>query len=97
MDSGAYVYILASRKNGTLYVGVTTDLVKRVWQHKQGETGGFTRKYGVTQLVYHAAFVDLETARSKERALKKWRRSWKIELIENANPNWRDLYPDLLG
>lgn len=96
MENGAYVYILASKRNGTLYVGVTTDLAKRVWQHKCGEAPGFTHKYNVKLLVYYAGFEDLKTARAKERALKKWRRSWKLELIETGNPDWRDLYQDLL-
>ncbi len=96
MDQSAYVYIVTNRKNGTLYVGVTTDLVKRIGQHKQGDMRGFTQRYRVKQLVYFSVFPDLETAQARERALKKWRRSWKIELIENANPNWRDLYPDII-
>ncbi|HOZ08055.1 MAG TPA: GIY-YIG nuclease family protein [candidate division Zixibacteria bacterium] len=89
----AYVYILASKRNGTLYVGVTTDLVKRVSQHRLGITAGFTAKYAVHQLVYFEGFDDICMALQRERQLKKWNRRWKLRLIEKLNPNWDDLYP----
>lgn len=90
-----YVYILASKKNGTLYIGVTTDLQKRVWQHKAGEIAGFTKKYGVKQLVYYEFYDDYWDAANREKRLKNWNRAWKIELIERENPHWRDLYDGL--
>jgi len=90
-----YVYILASKKNGTLYIGVTTDLKKRVWQHKNGEIEGFTKKYGVDKLVCYEAYDDYWDAANREKRLKKWKRAWKIELIESQNPQWQDLYDSL--
>ncbi len=90
-----YVYILASKKNGTLYIGVTTDLQKRIWQHKAGEIEGFTKKYDVTQLVYYEIYEDYWDAANREKRLKKWNQDWKIELIEKENPHWRDLYDGL--
>ncbi len=95
MEGNAFVYILASRPNGTLYVGVTTDLARRVWQHKEGRIEGFSKRYGVKRLVYYAVFADLQAAQSRERTLKRWRRTWKLELVENANPDWRDLYEEI--
>ena len=89
------VYILASKRNGTLYVGVTSDLRKRVWQHKNGELGGFTQKYGVHMLVYYETYVDMTEAIRREKQLKKWRRAWKVELIEKGNPQWRDLWAEI--
>ncbi len=91
----AYVYILASRKNGTLYVGVTTNLPQRILQHKNGDASGFTAKYRVHRLVHAEPFDDVATARRREKALKGWKRAWKIELIERDNPDWRDLLEDL--
>lgn len=90
------VYILASRRNGTLYVGVTSDLVKRVWEHKNNIAEGFTKKYGVHCLVYFETYDNPNSAIAREKQLKKWERSWKIELIEDRNPKWRDLYLDIL-
>ena len=90
-----HVYILASRRNGTLYVGVTNDLARRVYEHKQGVVEGFTKKYRVHQLVYFEAFDEMADALSRERRLKKWLRTWKLALIEKTNPTWRDLYDDL--
>ena len=90
------VYILASCRNGTLYIGVSSDLVKRAWQHKTGATGGFTQKYGVHTLVYYELFADMASAITREKQLKKWRRAWKLELIEKLNPDWRDLWPEIL-
>lgn len=90
------VYILASRRNGTLYVGVTSDLVKRVWEHKCDYIEGFTKRYKVHQLVGYEVHSDMITAISREKALKGWRRRWKLQLIESMNPGWRDLYGELM-
>lgn len=87
-----YVYILASRKYGTLYIGMTDDLAKRIWEHKEKILNGFTAKYGVNKLVWYEVHDSRESAFARERAMKKWNRGWKIELIENDNPDWRDLY-----
>ncbi|MBU1172494.1 MAG: GIY-YIG nuclease family protein [Proteobacteria bacterium] len=87
-----YVYILASKRNGTLYIGVTGDLVKRVYQHKHDFTEGFTKKYGVHLLVYYEHTHNVEAALNREKQLKTWRRQWKIDLIETMNPEWEDLY-----
>jgi len=89
------VYILASRRNGTLYVGVTSDLIKRIWEHKNNIVKGFTQRYGVHMLVWYEIHEDMITAIAREKAIKKWRRHWKLELIERINPDWRDLYVDL--
>ena len=91
-----YVYILASRKNGTLYIGVTSDLIRRVWQHKNDIHQGFTKKYSVHRLVWYEETQDIEAAILREKQMKKWRRQWKIELIEEKNPHWNDLYEDLI-
>jgi putative endonuclease len=88
-----YVYILASKIGGTLYVGVTNDLIRRVAEHKLKIAQGFTKKYNVARLVYFEQFDDLENAIKREKRLKKWNRAWKIRLIEEHNPNWDDLYP----
>ena len=90
------VYIMASKPNGTLYVGVTSDLVQRVWQHKESLTKGFTSKYSVKTLVWYELHGSMPEAIAREKAIKKWRRQWKIELIVSMNPEWRDLYPTLL-
>ena len=87
-----YVYILASAPQGTLYVGVTNDLVRRVSEHRAGTVEGFTKKYAVHRLVYYEAGNDIEGAIAREKVLKKWKRDWKRELIERDNPNWDDLY-----
>ena len=87
-----YVYILASKKGGTLYIGKTNDLHKRIWQHKQKEIAGFTKKYSVDCLVYYEAYEDYWDAANREKRMKKWNRAWKIELIEKDNPDWSDLY-----
>ena len=97
MKKGGHIYILASKRNGTLYIGMTNHLALRIWEHRQGTASVFTRKYGVTQLVYTEPFDDIENAIRREKAMKKWRRRWKLELIESVNPNWRDLYDDLAG
>jgi putative endonuclease len=91
-----HVYILASRRNGTLYVGLTDDLPKRIWQHRTGATGGFTKRYGIRTLVWCEMHESRESAFLRERQIKKWNRSWKLELIEASNPSWRDLYDDLI-
>ena len=91
------VYIMASRKNGTIYLGVTSDLVKRVWEHRNGAVAGFTRKYGCKLLVWYEAHEDLQQARRRELQMKEWKRAWKIKLIEEQNLDWDDLYPGLFG
>jgi putative endonuclease len=90
-----YVYMLASRRRGTLYVGVTNDLVKRVWQHKQGLVEGFTKRYGIRTLVWYEQTESIESAIAREKQIKKWNRDWKIELIRASNPQWRDLYEEI--
>jgi putative endonuclease len=90
------VYILASQRNGTLYIGVTSDLVQRVWQHKNDVVEGFTQKYGVHLLVYYELHDDMENAILREKRLKKWNRAWKLRLIEEKNPEWNDLYPSII-
>jgi len=90
-----FVYILASRKNGTLYIGVTNDLARRVWEHKQGLVDGFTKTHNVHQLVYFESFDDIQLAIQREKTMKHWIRQWKINAIEQENPAWRDLYEDL--
>jgi len=90
-----YVYILANQRNGTLYIGVTSDLIKRVYEHKQGSIDGFTKKYNVKNLVYFESTNDVMSAIQREKALKFWKRRWKIELIESVNPEWEDLYSKL--
>jgi putative endonuclease len=86
------VYILASKRNGTLYIGVTSDLVKRGWEHKNNMVEGFTKRYGVHQLVWYEVHESMESAIEREKQLKEWKRKWKLELIESTNPNWKDLY-----
>ena len=97
MDKQPCVYILASRRNGTLYIGVTSDLVKRVWQHKNDVVHGFTRDYAVHALVWFEMHATMESAITREKALKEWHRAWKLRLIERGNPQWRDLYNEVLG
>lgn len=94
MSKTYYVYILASKRNGTLYVGVTNNLIRRVYEHKTNITGGFTTKYKVYQLVYYEQTVSISSALVREKQLKKWNRKWKISLIEKENPNWNDLAKD---
>ena len=89
------VYILASKRNGTLYVGVTSNLVQRVWQHKSDLVGGFTKRYGVHTLVWYESHETMESAITREKAIKEWRRAWKLDLIEEKNPEWQDLYEEL--
>ena len=89
------VYILASRRNGTLYVGVTASLPQRIWQHREHVLPGFTERYGVHRLVHYEWHDDMESAIRREKQIKEWRRAWKIELIERSNPYWRDLWHDI--
>ncbi len=91
-----YVYILASKRNGTLYIGLTNNLMKRVYEHKQGMVKGFTKKYHVDKLVYYEETNDANSAISREKQMKKWKRNWKISLIERTNPEGKDLYNNLL-
>ncbi len=91
-----WVYILASGRNGTLYVGVTNNLPRRAYEHREGLADGFTKTYGVKKLVYMEGFASILDAREAEARIKKWRRAWKIELIEKHNPDWRDLYEELI-
>jgi putative endonuclease len=91
------VYILASRRNGTLYIGVTSNLIKRVWQHRSHALGGFTARYGVTRLVWYELHATMLSAIKREKQLKEWRRAWKLDLIEQDNPEWLDLYEALSG
>jgi putative endonuclease len=90
------VYILASARNGTVYIGVTSDLVKRVWQHKNDFVEGFTKQYGVHTLVWYEVHETMESTIAREKALKNWHRAWKIRLIEESNPEWLDLYEKLI-
>ena len=91
-----YVYMLASGKNGTLYTGVTSDLIKRVYEHKSKAVDGFTKKYGADKLVYFETTISIESAIAREKQLKSWNRQWKMELIESKNSDWEDLYKALL-
>lgn len=92
-----YVYILASGKNGTLYIGVTNDLTRRIWEHKTDAVPGFTRTYSVHQLVHFEEFPDIRDAIQREKNLKHWVRAWKVDLIQKNNPEWRDLYDEIAG
>lgn len=91
-----FVYIITNQRNGTLYTGVTSNIIKRVWQHKSGETHGFTSKYKIHQLVYYEIHEDIVEAIKREKKIKAWKRDWKIRLIEEMNPNWDDLYSGLI-
>ena len=91
------VYILASARNGTLYIGVTSDLVKRIWQYRSKAVPGFTERHGVHMLVYFEMHASMESAIVREKQLKKWERLWKLRLIEEQNPGWRDLWVDIIG
>jgi len=95
MDKQPAVYILASKRYGTLYIGVTGDLVKRVWEHKNDLVEGFTKRYQVHDLVYYELHDDMVTAITREKQLKKWNRAWKIEMIEKQNREWKDLWPQI--
>ena len=97
MEKQPAVYTLASRRHGTLYIGVTSDLCSRVAAHKEGRIPGFTARYGVKQLVWFQYFDSMDEAIRLEKQLKEWQRGWKIELIERSNPTWRDLFEDTCG
>jgi putative endonuclease len=94
--AGGYVYILASAPNGVLYVGVTNDLVRRIYEHRDGVVAGFTRKYGVKRLVYFERYEDIQTAIQREHNIKHWPRRWKVRLILDNNPGWADLYESIV-
>ena len=96
MEKSFCVYILASARNGTLYVGVTSNLIQRVWQHKEGLIDGFTKRYRVKNLVWFEQHEDAESAIRREKQIKKWERQWKVRLLEAGNPYWNDLYPELV-
>ena len=95
MDKGGFAYIVASRRNGTLYIGVTSDLIQRIAQHKDGTFGGFTAKYGCKMLVWFEQHGEIEEAIRREKQLKEWKRLWKLRVIEEMNPDWDDLYEGL--
>jgi putative endonuclease len=95
MDKTSYVYILASSRYGTLYIGVTSNLIQRIWQHREAFTEGFTKEYKVKQLVWYEQHAEIVAAITREKQIKKWRRDWKIELIQKSNPLWQDLFEDL--
>ena len=92
-----YVYLLASERNGTLYLGVTRDLIRRTYQHRTKATPGFTSRYDVQRLVWFETYDDPTAAISREKEIKKWRRAWKLRLIEESNPQWRDRYDEITG
>jgi putative endonuclease len=92
VDKQPAVYILASKRNGTLYIGVTSDLVKRIWEHKNNMVERFTKRYNIHRLVWYELHESMESAITREKRLKNWKRKWKLELIESRNPNWQDLY-----
>jgi putative endonuclease len=91
------VYILASDRNGTLYTGVTSDLLARTWQHREHLVDGFTKRYDVTMLIWYELHATMDTAITREKRIKKWNRVWKLRLIQEANPHWRDLWADIIG
>jgi putative endonuclease len=95
MPKPGYVYLMASRRNGTLYLGVTSDLPQRVHQHRNGQADGFSKRYGCRTLVWYAAFDDIQDARARELQMKKWKRAWELQVIEEINPDWRDLFADI--
>ena len=94
-DKSYYLYIICNKRNGTLYTGITSDLVRRIWQHKNGAIEGFTKRYGLKLLVHFEQYTDVKEAILREKRIKKWNRQWKIHLIEKDNPNWEDLYQKL--
>lgn len=95
MEKLSYIYILASKFNGTIYIGITSDLIRRIWQHKNNITPGFTEKYNVKNLVHYEQYSDIGDAIHREKQLKKWSRKWKLQLINQHNPTWKDLYYDI--
>ncbi|MDD5224111.1 MAG: GIY-YIG nuclease family protein [bacterium] len=96
MNKQPAVYILASKRNGTLYIGVNSDLVKRIWEHKNNVVEGFSKRYNVHRLVWYELHESMESAINREKQMKEWKRKWKLELIEGSNPDWQDLYPRIL-
>jgi len=96
LDRHPAVYILASKRNGTLYIGVTSDLVKRIWEHKNDVADGFTKRYGIHTLVWYELHESMQSAIEREKKLKEWKRAWKLELIEKENPDWQDLYTTII-
>ncbi|MEK7496611.1 MAG: GIY-YIG nuclease family protein [Patescibacteria group bacterium] len=96
MTKTYYVYVLVSKKNGTLYIGVTNDLKRRIYEHKHSLVDGFTKQYQINNLVYYEETADINTAIQREKQLKNWKRNWKLTLIEKLNPNWHDLYEELI-
>ena len=92
MEKGGFVYIMASRRNGTIYIGVTSDLSKRVWEHREGKTEGFTKRYGCKTLVWFERHETIEAAITREKQMKEWKRAWKLRVIEEKNPDWDDLF-----
>ena len=97
MTKPGYVYLMASGRNGTLYLGVTSDLIQRTWQHRSGVGGQFSTKYDCRFLVWYVVYDDLQEARQRELRMKKWKRDWKLRLIEEVNPDWRDLFTDIVA
>ena len=97
MSKPGYVYLMASGQNGTLYLGVTSDLIQRAWQHRSGFGGQFSGKYDCRVLVWYEAYDDLQEARQRELRMKKWKRDWKLRPIEEANSHWRDLFTEIVG
>ncbi|MDP8297100.1 MAG: GIY-YIG nuclease family protein [Candidatus Orphnella occulta] len=91
-----YVYMLASKRNGTLYIGVTNNLVRRIYEHKKGLVEGFTKKYSINRLVFYEETNDVESAIIREKQMKKWKRQWKIDLIQKNNSKWKDLYNEII-
>jgi putative endonuclease len=96
MQKHYFIYILASKRNGTLYIGVTNDLLRRIFEHKEKKMSGFTKKYAVDKLVYYEESSDVNAAIAREKQLKRWKRAWKLKIIEEFNPNWEDLHNKLL-
>jgi putative endonuclease len=96
MEKGGFVYIMASGRNGTLYIGVTSDLIQRVWQHREGVADGFTKKHGCKTLVWFEQYADIEEAIRREKQMKEWKRLWKLRVIEQDNPEWDDLFESLV-
>ncbi len=94
MERYSYVYMLASSRYGTLYLGVTSNLVRRVWEHREGIVDGFTKEYGVKRLVWYETHAEILQAITREKQIKKWNRAWKMEMIDRQNPHWRDLFED---
>jgi putative endonuclease len=90
------VYILASKRNGTLYTGVTSDLVKRIWEHKNNLVDGFTKRYNIHRLIWYELHESMDSAITREKRMKNWKRKWKLELIESSNPNWQDIYHTII-